>query len=320
MNRAIEVVEYEDEYKESCIELLESAFPGGSNSKTFEWRFESRIKNKPLLVCARDQDGIVSFNSWLPWEFSYEGKLYIGYQSGEAATDTTYRRQGIRAMILKEGLNILKQRQADFVFGFPSSMSYGSSRRAGHFPVGVLNYFIRFINPLKYRKNELDEFDIDDISDYPPVINRHDFTPVFDHDYFLWRYVKNPNDYHFVVYTEGDNRALFIVRENKFYSRKYRLQFNELLLVDCEFLSLNYLFIKNAIQYLSQAYSGKATWIRTFFNPSSERGKVFRKLFHIRLKSRYVPLLIKPINSETNYAPFLDFHNWDIMPHVKDAS
>lgn len=320
MTAAIEIVKYKDEYKGSCIDLLEQVFQGKSNRKTFEWRFESTTKNKPVIVCAKDQDRIVSFNSWLPWEFSYEGKLYIGYQSGDAATDKNYRRQGLRGRILEEGDKILKKRQIDFVFGFPNRKSYGSCCKAGHVPIGVFNHYVRLLNPFKHKRHESDQFDIGSIDSYFTLIDNHKITPVCDRNYVLWRYKENPKNYDFICFRKDNNKALFVVTENRFDSRKYRLKFDEVVLLDCQFSSFNPFFVKNAIQYLSEAYSAKARWIRTFFNPRSDRGKALKELFHFKLKPRYTTMMFEPINREINYSPFFNFHNWDIMPHVRDAS
>ena len=65
------IQEYEVKDRDKCIKLLSNTFQKTSNESTFKWRFESSFRIKPIIICAKHQEKVVSFNSWLPWEFNY---------------------------------------------------------------------------------------------------------------------------------------------------------------------------------------------------------------------------------------------------------
>jgi len=91
--KGIEIVEYSEQYRDSAINLLRKVF--GSNEMAFSWRFDNSDTYTPIIVCAVDSGNVISFNSWIKWLFTWEGKTFVAYQSGESATDDNYRRMGI---------------------------------------------------------------------------------------------------------------------------------------------------------------------------------------------------------------------------------
>ena len=318
MSGSVEIIEYKDEFKESCIELLDQALPTENNAEAFNWRFEDRGKNKPIIACALDNNKVVSFISWIPWSFQYEDKIYVGYQAGKAATDVNYRRKGIFSKLVVKGEFLGKERGIDFMFSFFGSTSYGAFIKNNYYPIGIYNYYIRLLNPLKKKDLEVNKNNNYEVIDFHSIVDRHKISPICDSDYFQWRYIKNQKHYNFVFYEETNNKALFIVREN--IKRKYFLTINELLILDCLFSSFNQLFIEHAIQYLSRMYASKVHYIKTFFNPNSDRGRALKRLFHVKRTASYQILMIKPISGEFNDTAFLNCNNWDIFPHLHDSS
>lgn len=313
----MEIVEYKEEYKDSCIDLLDQIFTAGPNRPEFEWRFENRGSNRPIIVCAIDENKVISFNSWIPWKFTYRNKTFIGYQSGKSATDVNYRRKGIWERILIKADDLFRMHNVDFLYGFPGSMSYGAACKAGYYPIGIYNVYMRLLFPFQGKNIAVNKFKDHEVINFNRIIDRNKMSSIFDHAYFQWRYIQNPKSYNFVFYEENNNKALFIVRERK--NIKYFLTINELLLLDCHFSSLNQSFIENAIKYLSQMYASKAHYIKTFFNPNSDKGRSLERLFHIRRSAHYETLAFKPISDELNDTDFFNCNNWDIFPHIKDV-
>ena len=318
MTGNLNIVEYKNEYKNSCIDLLDKIFPSESNRDAFKWRFENKDANRPIIVCAIDDDKVVAFNAWIPWKFTYKNEILIGYQSGKSATDVNYRRQGIFEKILKKADDLFKIYDVDFLFGFPGSMSYGVVSKTGYCPIGVYNSYLRLINPLNKRLLELNKINHYEEINFNTILDKNKISSIFDRDYFQWRYIDNPKQYDFVFYEENNNKALFIVRETK--NMKFNLTIKELLLLDCHFSSFNQLFVENAMNYLSRVYASKVNYIITFFNPDSDRGRALKKFFHIRRANRYETLMLKPIKCRLNDTIFFNYNNWDVFPHVKDAS
>ncbi len=183
--------------------------------------------------------------------------------------------------------------------------------------MGLYNYHIRLMNPfaLPYKAMPKATANFDNLG----IIEKQKITPIANDEYAQWRYVKNPHHYEFINYRENNNTALFIVRINRYFNKNYHFQIKELLLIDCQLSSFNDLFIEHAMNHLSRLYAHKARYIRTFFNPMTDRGMVLNNFFHRKMKKRYETLIIKPISDSLPLEIFLNFDNWDILPHVKDS-
>jgi GNAT superfamily N-acetyltransferase len=309
--------EYYSADKTSCIKLLKNIFPGTSDEVTFQWRFESSLRHQPIMICAKDQDKVVSFNSWLPWEFVYKNKIFLGYQSGESATYPEYRRKGILGKVLRYADEIAQKRNADFLFGFPSPMIYNTFYKAGYYPVGILPYRLRLINPFGKATVSKTVYGFNDFPQHT-IIEYNKITPVNDIDYFDWRYTKNPKSYSILKYTENNNEAIFILRPSIYYNTKYHIRLNELLLLDCHFTSYNEIFIRNAFKHIDKTYKHKASYLKGFINTNTDRGRAISQHFHLTIKSRHEIQCIKPIAKELDRSIFFNHNNWDLLPHIVD--
>jgi GNAT superfamily N-acetyltransferase len=312
------ISEYKKHDRNSCIDLLETTFPGTSDEHTFAWRFESKYRRPPLLLCAKDGDKVISFNSWIPWEFTYNNHVYSGYQSGESATDSNYRRRGIFGAVLTYAEQLARDRNIDFFFGFPSRLSYNAFYNAGYYPIGTFSYRVRIINPFK-KYSKITSASKSDTLSLRALVQQGKLTPLVDRAYVEWRYFENPKTYEIVKYIENNNEAIFAIRNSKYYNKRYKIRISESLLLDCQFNSFNDIFIRNAFDYLDKLSFGKALYIRTFLNENTDRGRAISKHFHFRIKSMLETLIIKPINKSLASDVLFNYFNWEIMPHLKDA-
>jgi hypothetical protein len=313
----INISQYTPADRVSCIALLKTTFPGNSDENTFKWRFESNLLHAPIIICARDQNRVISFNSWLPWEFLYKDKTYLGYQSGESATYKEYRRKGIWSKVLNFADEIARENNSDFLFGFPSHMSYKSFYNAGYCPIGIFAYRLRLVNPLSSSIEEkTDKKVIKLSSDYP--YERNKITPINNDTYFNWRYVNNTKRYLFLEYNENNNQAVFIVRPSEYINKRYHISVKEINLLDCNFTSYNEIFIRNAFKHIDKTFSRRALYIKSFISENTDRGRAIKKHFHVKLKSRFETLCVKPIRKNIEKSIFFNHNNWDILPHVID--
>ena len=313
----IECLEEKD--KVAGINLLNKAFSGATNQETLVWH-ESAVKYKkyrPLMVCAKDGEKVVSVNNWLPWEFVYEGKKYLAFQSCEGATDNDYRGKGLWRKLIKYGNDLLADRDIAFLFCFPSNLSYYPLCRAGFHPVGAFKYRARVINPFGKADKEEDDQELNEWS-WTGLVEYKKITAQIDQNYFDWRYQANPKQYDMVRYEEDNNQALFIVRKTKYYNKRYHIRLNELLLLDCQFTSYYEPFVRNAIKYLDSKFSRSVFHIRTFFNGYTDRGKALAPYFPIHFKSNYEPLAVVPIKGRIDQQVLLNLNHWDVMPHLTD--
>jgi|GEM_PF-2340866 len=312
----IECLEEKD--KIAGINLLNKAFSGGTNQETLAWH-EAAVTHKnykPLMICARDKDKLVSVCNWLPWEFVFEGKKYLAYQSCEGATEKEYRGKGLWREILKYGDELLVGRGIDFLFCFPGSLSYYPLCMAGYHPVGTFKYRVRIINPFKKNRKENDRV----MSEWAwaGLVEKNKITAHADQNYFKWRFQVNPKEYEWVRYDEDNSQALFIVRKSKYYNNKYRIKINELLLLDCQFTSYYEPFVNKAFKYLEARYAKSVFHIRTFFNEHTDRGRAIAPYFPISLRRSRERLLSIPVKGKIDQQILLNFNNWDIMPSLRD--
>lgn len=307
----IVIKECDESDKSHCVNLLKATF-AGSNEATFAWRFETTNVNKPILICAKHGDRVVSFNSWIPWEFSFDGGKYLGYQSGESATDRDYRGRGLFGKVLRFGEQVASARGIDFLFGFPSRMSFGPIYKAGYTPICTYYYRIRPVSPFRKEidgaANITSDYPFDSMLTQPSRI-----TPLIDYGYFKWRFVDNPKDYEIVEYSEYSSKALFLFRK-----RKWK-RLTELILLDVQFNNFNETFVKDAVAHVERCFSKKAVLMRTFINEHSDRGRAVGKQFFIKVKSRNYILIVKALEgSRLDSRILLNCNSWDMMPHCVD--
>jgi hypothetical protein len=305
------IQEYNDGDREECIMLLKKTFPRTSNESTFKWRFESSNKMKPILVCAKDGGKVISFNSWLPWEFIYNNKIYIGYQSGESATDITYRGRGIFSDVMKYADEIARKQDIDFYFGFPSAMSYGAALNIGYIPIAKFCFSLRLINP--FIKKMEGNYESKYVKYYPKTIIQDDkITPIVTPEYCAWRFDENPRDYEHIEFIHDSSKADFYL-----FRRKWK-GIPESILLDCQFTNLNEMFVKRAFNYLDARYTRDSVYVRTFFNENTDKGRTLKKYFPYKIESRYYTLDVHIISNRLAPEMLMNFNNWDIMPHCVD--
>jgi len=303
------IQEYEPKYRESCIDLLRKTFPGTSDEKTFTYRFEER-GTPPLIIIAVDGEDVVSFNSWIPWKFRYKGKEVVGFQSGESATCVNHRRKGIFGKILRYADRIVLDKEVDFFFGFPGPMSYSVFFKSGYRPISTLYFRLNLINPIR-KKEKISNTDVEPcFGEY--LYQDERLTPVFDQEYFSWRYLRNPKKYNIVEYRNGSNKALFILRKKKWKC------IAELVLLDCQFNNYNPSFIQDAFSYIEKKYAREVILLRTYFNENSDRGMALRNTFKMKVKKGYDVFVAKPVSDKVDKNILYNINNWDIMPHCVD--
>lgn len=307
----ISIREYKETDIDRCVELLSKIFPGRSDRATFGWRFQDNYQKKPILIVAEDNQKIISFNSWLPWEFSYNGETYLGYQSGESATLHEYRGKGIWEKVFILGQKVAFERGIDFLFGFPNEMSYGGAIKAGYFPIGTFCFFLRPVNIFNRREEGLKKT-IPNVSSHLIISQNNIICPKFDNEYCKWRYIDNTKDYDIIEYSEKSSWSIFIIRR-----RKWRT-LNEAILLDCQFNNYNNQFIENAIKYIDNILTRRVVYMRTFFNEHSERGKLLSKYFYLKVKTKQETLMVKPISEKMDLKILMNWLKWDIMPHCVD--
>lgn len=312
----IEISEYTKDDRQSCLNLLGKAFPGISDEPNFRWRFESFDRPKPLIVCAKFDGKVVAMHTWLPWEFIYNGRKYMGYQGGEAATDKLYRGQGIQNRIVNHACKLALEKDIDFLYGaggVPATIK--ALCNSGFIPVAFFPLRQKIIDPFQKRSIE--------VNDIRQSLNKMLYeekriTPIVDQTYMEWRYIKNPKNYSIVRFEKDNNQALFCVRNRKHRDKKLRITYNDLLILDCQFSSFNHRFIKWAFNNLEKMHARKAFTLSIFYNENSDRGRAIHKQFNFERSSHELAFTIRPIKEDLDLNAFFNHYNWDVLPHIVD--
>lgn len=317
MNK-FKICEYTEDDRMGCVKLLKETFYGPSGEENFAWRLGASKFKETLMVCAKHNNEVVGFHSWIPWKFTYDNKQYIGYQGGEAATNIKYRRQGIQNKIVNYASKLMLERDIDFIFGGggePATLrSYYNSgfHQVANFPIHqkIVNPFLKknpdtkIVNRKKPLKVMLSE--------------EKKITPIIDEDYMEWRYTDNPKEYRVIEVEKDNSQAQFCVRKRRFQVRKIRIKHNDLLILDCQFSNLNDRFVKYALKCLESMYSRKVTTLSTHLNEETSRGKAISKYFMIKGYYYTQGLMILPLKKDLNLKVFLNHYNWDVLPHIVD--
>ncbi len=295
-----------------CIELLARTFPGRSDGSTFSWRFERPEGKRPILICAKCEENVVAFNSWIPWPFIYRGTEYTGYQSGETGTDVAFRGRGLFSRILREADRVASNLGIDFFFGFPNRLSRGALHRVGYYPIGAGCFCLRPLNPFMKRDPEGSNHEEISFVEAESLVEPDKISVCVTEEYCQWRYLDNPKQYEIIGYSENHSKALFVVK------KKIWKGIPELILLDCHFNNYNPDFVKNAIHYLDCRYYRKVIYIRTFFNERTDRGKILRKFFPLKIRSKFQEIVVKPVSNAIDRRILLNINNWDYLPHIVD--
>ena len=313
----IEITEYTKNDRESCLILLEKSFQGISDERNFIWRFETPNRPPPVIVCAKHNDDIVGFDSYIPWRFTYDNKQYIGYQGGESATDKAYRGQGIQNRIKKFACELALVKGIDFIFGSGNLPNIKAAIKSGFHPVGSFPLYQRLVSP--FLKKYSDAREVGSKIPFNIMLKEEKkITPIVDDNYLEWRYFMNPKDYDILELEKDNNQAMFCVRKRKRRDNQFRITTADLLVLDCQFSSLNNKFIKWAFNCLERIYSRSVMTMSIFFNENTERGRAISKHFCHRRSSHDYGFLVRPIKKDLDLNIFLNHNNWDVLPHIVD--
>lgn len=120
-----------------------------------EFQMERNVR-----LAALDGKKVVGFQSFFYWPVQHDGRHVNAYQSGNSLVHPDYRGMRIFGRLLKYGDEVLDEKEAELLIGFPVDASLGSFVRKGWNadvklqwwikPMGLLNFFRR-------RKNDAEE-------------------------------------------------------------------------------------------------------------------------------------------------------------------
>jgi len=313
----IEIFEYTPNDRESCLILLEKAFSGISDEYNFAWRHELSKIGNPIILCAKHNDKIVGFESYLPWRFRYGNKEYFGYQGGESATEQNYRGHGIQNRLKNFACELALEKGIDFLFGSGTLPNLKAAFKAGYYPVASFPLYQKIVSPFLKQSSEAKMIE-PKIPFYTMLREENKITPIVDDRYMEWRYSMNPKEYNIIEAEKDNNKAFFCVRKRKLWNKILRISTSDLLVLDCQFSSFNDRFINWAFNCLESVFSRHVMTMSLFLNTNSDRGRAISKQFRYTRSSHDYGLIFRPIKTELNLNIFLNYNNWDVLPHIVD--
>jgi hypothetical protein len=150
---AIEITWYKDTLRSQVITLFVNEY--GVDATEFNALFERFYfhpfqKNKCLLIVAMDGETVAGFQSFFYWPYSFQGKTYTTFQSGNSLVNPLYRGQGLFNKMLSFISNENKTTEIDFLMGFPVDASLRNFKKDNWKNILNLQWYLRLCNPFGF--------------------------------------------------------------------------------------------------------------------------------------------------------------------------
>ncbi len=154
----IEITRYKEAMEPQVIKLFEQQykvdpFRFGTLFKNFY--FHPFQKNKCLLVVALDGDVVAGFQSFFYWPYTFSGKVYNSYQSGNSIVHPAYRGKGIFNKMLAFIEQEQEKEKIDFLMGFPVNESLKNFLKDKWHNILSLKWYVKPCNILGFFSNAL---------------------------------------------------------------------------------------------------------------------------------------------------------------------
>jgi GNAT superfamily N-acetyltransferase len=251
-------------------------------------------KDKCIRVVALDGKKVIGFQSFFYWPYTFNGKTFNSYQSGNSLVHPDARGKGIFQKLLGHIDEHKEQMQIDFLMGFPVEESRKSFLRNNWENILDLRWYVKPVNPFSILFGE-EERRLSDHFDekYPEAVEYlpGQFRLSSDPGFCSWRKAYSGKRYYH-VYEQGDHRAVFSLKFNR-----RRSFLRELIIGDIRSSSYEASFIREALRDLLRA-TRKSKCITLLTLALNERS---RSHVHIRLKengfrpvSKSIYFIVKP--------------------------
>ncbi len=250
----IEIGDFEDWMKPQVAQLFSMQY--GVNSKDFaelmtDFYEHPYQQEKCIRVVAKEGNKIAGFQSFFYWPYSYEGKEYCSYQSGNSLVHPDYRGKGI----FQKLLNAIEEKRSkygiDFLVGFPVEDSYKSFIRNGWTNVLDMKWYIKIVNPIagifSPDKRRLKKIFPDEKSQLHEQLPLGSFRLTSDAEFSEWRKNYSKNEYFIFNYEEKNEFVRFELK----YNRRKRM-INELIVGNIVSSTEDNLMVERGLRALSR--------------------------------------------------------------------
>lgn len=124
----INITDYTDEMKQQVIELIcyQYDYDRTTYANFFSSFYENNFQKNAIKIVALDGEKVIGFQSFFYWPYTFNGKTYHSFQSGNSIVDENYRGQGVFQKMLTYIYDEKQKYHIDFFIGFPVEASYKS--------------------------------------------------------------------------------------------------------------------------------------------------------------------------------------------------
>ena len=332
---AIEIKMYEPWMLEDLARLRQGQYGESieANRSQIERQFFHEFaRDSSFIIVAQDGNTIVGMLTYTYWPYSYRGETYYSVQSGMLLVDKEYRRRGLFSRLALKADEVFKERQLDFVTGFPVPASLPGSIKAGALHIGTPKMIVRPLKPLKLISYKLSRSrggtSEPDMVDNQPLSNRLAHEDLLSGE---WRRVDSADaicmkaDRGFIDYRYGG-------KEGKYKIYRYGAGGQDLIFIcKMNFLDgVNMLYIGDILVNGDSAYSlGKAiAWLIKDVRKEGNIDAIAimlntrrRGLFATFLRKGFLSypsegarMIVLPVSVESSQLELItDYSNWNAM-------
>lgn len=149
----INITWYTDTLRPQVISLFAAEYgvqPADFNRLFEKFYFHPFQQKKCLLLVAMDGDTVAGFQSFFYWPYTFGGKTYNSFQSGNSLVHPGYRGKGLFNKMLAFIDQENKTRDIDLLMGFPVEASLKNFLKDKWHNIFNLHWYVKPCNPLAF--------------------------------------------------------------------------------------------------------------------------------------------------------------------------
>lgn len=210
---------YKDCHKEQVIKLFAAEY--GLDPVSFGVLFERFYlhpfqKNKCLLIVALDGETVAGFQSFFYWPYTFGGKTWHSFQSGNSLVHPAHRGKGLfnkmLAFIDKEN----KTADIDFLMGFPVQASLKNFLKDKWENILNLRWYVKPCNPLAFSSFSGSKGFAPGCENFGSENPEQNVLRLSRQSGFTdWRKEYLAGSYYSFRYTKGEEEIIFHLKPNK---------------------------------------------------------------------------------------------------------
>ena len=135
------------------LKVFEAAHqhPLTSRKDIFLWKHKDNPVGPSIITYAVDteRDKVIAVEALSPRKLSYNGLVYLGYESNDTSTHPDYGRRGLFTSLVRLGTEIASKRNTSFFYGFPNFNSKRGFLKLNWKDVGTIAVLVKPSHPLR---------------------------------------------------------------------------------------------------------------------------------------------------------------------------